>query len=229
MKIKATLPKGDSDGLSPIEAVVVKQQKPVVALVILEPVKIDEDLKTREKEVVFGIRRVEALLADDVEAATRLLQRAFESRTGESTLPIDLEDDIRDALKGVDKYVPETQTVEEIEVPEGDYSKLTITKLTALLKSRKLDHSKGTKTELIGRLEAADAGLTETPSNVTSLFNDGSAPVEEDIAAEVVDEDDAAWEAAAPTVDDVPAEEFTVDPDDEYEVSPDDYDDPEPA
>lgn len=215
MKINSALPKGDADGLSGLEGQMLKKLKPVVALVILEPTVIDEDVKTHEKSLKVGIRRIEALLPDDIEAATRLLQRSFESRTGDSTLPIELEEDIRDALKGVDTYIPETSQEEEIviEVPEGGYNAMTIKLLQALLKKRGLDHSKGTKTELVNRLVAHDEDpeAAKTPANVVSIFNDGSTPV----AADEVDDEDRAWNSAAP------AEEWTEPADSEIPVGDD--------
>lgn len=232
MKLKAALPKGDADGLSAVEPQAIKKQKPIVALVILEPAKIDEDLHTREKELIVSIRRIEALLAEDVEAATRLLQRAFESRTGEATLPLELENDVKDALKGVEVYVPSTETAEPAPVvPDGGYAKMTVPKLRELLKARGLDHSQGTKTELVGRLEGADADVSETPTNVTSLFNDGSAYV----LTDVVDADEQAWDDAAPSDDDAPdedvpevetiAEEIGEPEPEDYTPDPDDVDD----
>jgi hypothetical protein len=219
MKINSALPKGDADGLSALEVQMLKKLKPVVALVILEPTVIDEDVKTHEKSLKVGIRRIEALLPDDLETATRLLQRSFEARTGDATLPIELEDDINDALKGVDTYIPETPAVQEeiIEVPEGGYSKMTVPLLINLLKKRGLNHSQATKTELIKRLEEGDAnGGAPAPENVVSIFNDGSQPV----PADAVDDEDAAWEAAAPSDEEEPPYDET----DDSDFNPAEYD-----
>jgi len=212
MKINSALPKGDADGLTALEGQMLKKQKPIVALVILEPATIDEDLKTHDKSLKVSIRRIEALLPDDVEPASRLLQRAFESRTGETTLPIELEDDIKDALKGIDTYMPATEVQETvIDVPEGGYPKMTVPLLRALLKRRGLDHSQGTKTELIGRLEWSDASPEDAkPTNVTSIFNDGT------VSSDVVDDEPIADE-------DVPMEYTKDGPEEE----PTDYPEPE--
>ena len=202
MKINSALPKGDADGLSGLEAQMLKKQKPVVALVILEPAVIDEDLKTHEKSLKVGIRRIEALLPEDVETAVRLISRSFESRTGDATLPIELENDIKDALKGVDTYIPETQVEEVIEVPAGGYTKMNVPLLINLLKKRGLDHRQATKTELGARLEAADADPDgQAPkSNVTSIFMDGSTPppAEEGSEENPIDDDDRTWNDADP-------------------------------
>lgn len=205
MKLNSALPKGEADGLTALEGQMLKKQKPIVALVILEPAAVAEDLKTHDKELKVGIRRIEALLPEDVEAATRLIQRSYESRTGDATLPIELENDINEALKGVDTYVPETQAEVVIDVPEGGYKAMTVPLLRNLLKSRGLDHSQATKTELIKRLDAADENpdAAAPKDNVVSIFNDGSTPPD----AEDVD-DDAEWNAAAP-------DEQEPDPEDE--------------
>ncbi|AYD87401.1 hypothetical protein SEA_VALENTINIPUFF_107 [Microbacterium phage ValentiniPuff] len=216
MKINSALPKGEADGLSSLEAQMLKKLKPVVALVILEPTVIDEDVKTHEKSLKVGIRRIEALIPEDIETATRLVQRAFEARTGDATLPIELENDINEALKGVDTYIPETPQEEVIEIPEGGYSKMTVALLRNLLKKRGLDHSQGTKTELVHRLEANDSDpeASKPKSNVVSIFNDGSAPQPSD---DEID-DEGRWNAAAPEPGDPEAS------DEEYVPVPEDAD-----
>ena len=101
MKLKSTLPKGDADGLTPMEGRLDAQSEAsqVVVISILDVVSRTESLVTHERELTLRLRRVEALLPGDVERARRMLQRAFESRTGVTTLPIDLEEDLRTAFK----------------------------------------------------------------------------------------------------------------------------------
>lgn len=100
MKLKSTLPKGDADGLSPLEGRLDADGAPsqVVVLAILDVVARTESLITHERELTVRLRRVEALLPGDSEHARRMLQRAFEQRTGVTTLPIDLEEDLRSAF-----------------------------------------------------------------------------------------------------------------------------------
>lgn len=193
MKMKGTLPKGESNGISALEPKILKKSHPIVALVVLDEAGRYQDHETLEWEVTLKIRRIEAVLAEDIEAATRLVQRAYESRTGDATLPIELEEEIRDALKGVSLYQPETEQAEEqapAGPPDGGYETLKVPELLALLKRRGLDHSKGTKTELLGRLQTADlaaeSGDVERPANVTSIFADGSdyvPPTDEEVEA----------------------------------------------
>jgi len=192
MKLKGTLPKGEADGLTPLEGRIAKKDSEHVAVMMILDVESTEKLRhTGEIIVKLAIRRAEAILPDDLEAATQLIRRAYESRTGETTLPIELEDDIKAAMAGVSLYEPETErpaapTAEQLDVdvapadrpapPDNEYTSLTIAALLERLQSRGLDFSKGKKPELIWRLiDADDAEASGTvPSNVTSLFQDGT-------------------------------------------------------
>lgn len=100
MKLKSTLPKGDADGLTPLEGRLDAEGAPqqVVVLAILDVIARTESLVTHERELTLRLRRIEALLPGDSEHARRMLQRAFEQRTGVTTLPIDLEEDLRSAF-----------------------------------------------------------------------------------------------------------------------------------
>ncbi|MCA0217952.1 MAG: hypothetical protein LCH43_11435 [Actinobacteria bacterium] len=100
MKLKSTLPKGDADGLSPLEGKLDANpaNSQIVALVILDVIGRTESFVTGEKEITTKLRRIEALLPGDADTARRMLQRAFEHRTGVTTLPIDLEEDLRSAF-----------------------------------------------------------------------------------------------------------------------------------
>ena len=103
MKLKAALPKGDADGLTPLEGRLDAAQPTavpvqVVVIAILDVISRTESLVTHERELTLRLRRVEALVPDDAEHASRMLQRAFERRTGQTTLSLDLEDDLRSAF-----------------------------------------------------------------------------------------------------------------------------------
>lgn len=204
MKLAGKLPAGDANGLGPIEQrITAEPDSHVVVLMILDAKSVTMNTDTGESEATLRIRRLEALLPEDVEAGTRLIRRAFESRTGETTLPIEMEEDINSALLkfGKGMYVPETDRDEPeaepevvIDVPTDGYFAMTVVLLTALLRKRGLDASKGTKAELVNRLEAHDldpsASLPKT--NVTNLFSDGTArpPVEDTtVPYEDVDEE----------------------------------------
>ena len=117
MKLKSTLPKGDADGLSPLEGRLDATEPTgvpvqVVAIAILDVVSRTESLLTNERELTLKLRRVEAVVPDDAEHASRMLLRAFERRTGQTTLPIDLEDDLRSAFR-VDPVTGEVVSEDE--------------------------------------------------------------------------------------------------------------------
>lgn len=90
MKIKATLPKTDHDGLSPVELRIEKlQQIETVVVAVLHTESRIEDIETGDFELVLKIRRIEAMVdPHDVQLATLLLQKRFEKRTGVTRLPI---------------------------------------------------------------------------------------------------------------------------------------------
>lgn len=187
MKLNSKLPKGDADGLSPLEGTLHKKPKShVVALVILDVQGQYQDQETLAWEVTTKIRRIESILEEDREEATRFIRRAFESRTGETTLPIELEKDLESALKSAPLYEPSDPPAGEtpddaepedpgetvIDVPEGGYGTMTVALLTALLKKRGLDATSGKKMELVARLESNDADPTasQPKTNVVNLF-----------------------------------------------------------
>lgn len=109
MKLKSTLPKGDADGLTPLEGRLDAEgaAQQVVVLAILDVIARTESLVTHERELTLRLRRIEALLPGDSEHARRMLQRAFEQRTGVTTLPIDLEEDLRSAFVHADQDDPD--------------------------------------------------------------------------------------------------------------------------
>ncbi|MCD2170359.1 hypothetical protein LPW41_11690 [Microbacterium sp. JC 701] len=113
MKINGALPKGNADGISHVETRVIQSRKMIAAVVMLDPASIDEDVETSEKSVRMRVRRIEAILPEDVDAATRLLRRAFEQRTGQVTLPIEVEEDLDEALRGVQFDAATGEVVDE--------------------------------------------------------------------------------------------------------------------
>lgn len=121
MKLKAALPKGDADGLTPLEGRLDAEDatQQVVVIAILDVIFRGENLVTRERELTTKLRRIEALLPGDADHARRMLQRAFEQRTGTVTLPIDLEDDLRSAFDFSDVN-PETGEVADPKPEAGE-------------------------------------------------------------------------------------------------------------
>lgn len=95
VRTNAILPKGDENGLYSIASELISDQKKyraIVAIVDCRRVSIDSD--TGEETATIRIRRAEVVLPADLGAAERLIRRALEQRLGQTTLPLDLEEEI---------------------------------------------------------------------------------------------------------------------------------------
>ena len=101
VKRNAVLPKGEENGLAAIapeltaEAAHRRPKRLRAAIVIFDARRLAIDSDTGEEVVTVRFRRVEPLLGEDLGAAEKLLRRALESRSGQTTLPLELEDEIR--------------------------------------------------------------------------------------------------------------------------------------
>jgi hypothetical protein len=104
VKTNAVLPKGETNGLADIAGALVAEglgRSPVklrAVIAIVAPRRVNVDTKTGEELATVEIRRVEVLLPVDLGAAEKLLRRALESRSGQTTLELELEDEIRQAF-----------------------------------------------------------------------------------------------------------------------------------
>ena len=105
VKTNALMPNGDENGLSAIAADLAAEGKgikpprlrAVIALVDCRRVTVDAD--THEEVATVRFRRVEVLLPADLPAAEKLIRRALEYRSGQATLPLELEDDLEAAFR----------------------------------------------------------------------------------------------------------------------------------
>lgn len=101
-KLTAALPKNpSSNGLATAREQLVRdplRTRVVVALIDVK--KVTHDLDTELDEPTVRILRIEPLDADDAQVAERLMARAWEKRTGQTVLSLDMEDELRSA--GVD-------------------------------------------------------------------------------------------------------------------------------
>jgi hypothetical protein len=106
-KPNALLPKGEENGLADIAGVLVaegagrapKRLRAVLGIIDCRRVAVDSD--TGEELATVRFRRVEVLLASDLPAAEKLIRRALEARSGQTTLELELEDEIRQAFEAM--------------------------------------------------------------------------------------------------------------------------------
>jgi hypothetical protein len=104
VKTNAVMPKGETNGLAAIASELVAEGKgdrprrvrAVIALVDCRRVGIDAD--TLDEVATVRFRRVEVLLPGDLPEAEKLIRRALEFRSGQTTLPLELEEEIRQAF-----------------------------------------------------------------------------------------------------------------------------------
>lgn len=102
IKLAGALPKGDANGLGPLVLDLVQRPdglKAVIAIIDCKTITTNAD--TGETVPTARIRRIEGVLPGDLAAARRLMERALEKRTGRTTLPLSLEDDLREAFEGI--------------------------------------------------------------------------------------------------------------------------------
>lgn len=99
VRLNATLPAGDGNGLAAISADLVdspRDLRVVIAIVDCKEIRTNND--TGDVIPVARIRRIEALTAEDLRAGRSLFRRAYERRTGREALPIDLEEEVQAAF-----------------------------------------------------------------------------------------------------------------------------------
>lgn len=105
VKRNALLPKGEENGLAAIARELVnegtgraaKRFRAVIAIVDCKRVNVDSD--TGDEVATVRVRRAEVVLGADLPEAEKLIRRALEFRTGQATLPLELEDELEQAFK----------------------------------------------------------------------------------------------------------------------------------
>lgn len=98
-KLASALPKGTANGLDAIATALVEnphQVHAVIALVDCKKTTTDND--TGEVEPTARIRRVEALSGEDLHHVEKYIRRAYEKRTGVTTLPLGVEDELNEVF-----------------------------------------------------------------------------------------------------------------------------------
>jgi hypothetical protein len=112
------LPTGDGNGLNAIAGDLVKDPRRLrVAVIIFDVEDIDEKVRKDYTAARVCIRRVEVVRdSGDGAAMQRILMREFERRTGQTTLPFELEQEVEAAFAGLDT---DEVAVAEREAAEG--------------------------------------------------------------------------------------------------------------
>lgn len=103
VKLTSALPKSDeANGLVAVaDSLVAEPSRMHVAVVVLDCAQITRDTDTGEETPTARVRRIEIVDNDEDRDRLRgLAQRALERRTGKTVLPLDLEDELRDAFGG---------------------------------------------------------------------------------------------------------------------------------
>ena len=117
----AALPKGEHNGLTPYARLLAdkpKKIRPVLALI--DCVTITENTDDGSQKAKVRIRRIELITDEgDAKVIERCLLRAFETRTGQVTLPFDLESDVRSAFDDLQEVDTDELATEEEQSEEA--------------------------------------------------------------------------------------------------------------
>lgn len=100
VKLKSALPPGTANGLKNIADDLVhdpQQFRVVIAFVDCSETTVSTD--TGEIVPTARIRRIMPIAEQDHPAARRLMMRALEEQTGQTTIPLELEDEMNDAFR----------------------------------------------------------------------------------------------------------------------------------
>lgn len=123
VRTNALLPHGEDNGLASIAGGLADAAMgripgrawAVLGIVDCRRVAVDADSGDEVATVRF--RRVEVLLPEDLPAAEKLIRRALEHRSGATTLPLELEDEIRQAFADM---TPDDQDDDEDQEDDDD-------------------------------------------------------------------------------------------------------------
>lgn len=95
LKLSSRLPDGDRNGLDLlIPALVASPDATHAVLLLVDCKSVTTDTDTGASVPTIRPLRAEVIRPEDLAAAEKLIRRALEARTGHTTLPLDLEDEI---------------------------------------------------------------------------------------------------------------------------------------
>ena len=94
-KLNPRLPQGEANGLDDLSAKLVSDpQRKRVLIAVVDCSRVILDPDTGDREPVVRFRRVELLGAQDAAQGETLMRRAMERRSGRTTLPFEVEDEL---------------------------------------------------------------------------------------------------------------------------------------
>ena len=107
--IGGNLPRGDANGAAAIASqLIASPERLRVLLVVVDcPTTKTDNLGGGGQTAVARIRRIEAVLPRDLATAEAMIRRTLELRSGQTVLPLDLENDLKAAFDGLDLDDPE--------------------------------------------------------------------------------------------------------------------------
>lgn len=107
-KLSSSLPEGDGNGLTSIARELIERPHDIhVVIALVDCKRTTRDNDTAEVVPTARLRRIEVIDGDDKDVAQQMMRRALEQRTGETVLPLDLENDLRTAFGNVDPQTGE--------------------------------------------------------------------------------------------------------------------------
>lgn len=115
-KLSSRLPDGNTNGLPALAPRLVSDPHMVhVAVVLLDCQKTTLDYDTGETIPTARVRAIEPITGIDRDLAAQMMRRAVESRTGQTVLPIELEDELSAIF---DDFGPSNEPADD-QTPEG--------------------------------------------------------------------------------------------------------------
>ena len=103
VKLATALPQGEANGAAVIGPELVSHPHRLrILMLIVDCPKVSIDTDKGESTAVVRARRAEVVLPKDLATAEKLMRRALESRSGQTVLPMELEDELHAAFEKFD-------------------------------------------------------------------------------------------------------------------------------
>jgi hypothetical protein len=119
VKLAGKLPPGEANGIAPIGPEMAEHPGRLrVVLAIVDCQEVRLNTITGDTVTYARVRRIEVALARDLGTAEQLMRRALEARSGQTVLPMELEDELRSAFADFDPDADDDQGDEAGEAGE---------------------------------------------------------------------------------------------------------------